>query len=247
MVLMKLLVLLMDPLHTCRIGGKSATQMVPHHLCTCHHHLHSQGKYCHKMVRTSDQNCGIYDRQYKVVKVSLLDWCLDMVMGSYLALLLENYLVIDLDLETKLSLMKELSWVLQIVTASYLALLICRIWGKPVMHIYTSNSDLGNNIHGHHYRHSQGQDFQNVSSNRLEHQCQDKVVKVALLYWCWDIVTASYLALLMVTLMEILMAKLMAQHLVYHWDLMMDWYLVLMLMKGLDWVLQRAPLTVLMK
>ena len=136
MVLMKLLVLLMATVHTCRIGGKSSTQMVPHHLCTCHHHHHSQGKYCHKMAHTSDQNFGIYDRQYKVVKLTLLDWCLDMVMGSYLDLLMENYLVIDLELETKLSLMKELSWVLQIVTASYLALLICLIWGKPALHIY---------------------------------------------------------------------------------------------------------------
>ena len=104
MVLMKLLVLLMAPVHTCRIGGKSSTQIVPLHLCTFHHHCHSQGKYCHKMASTSDQNCGIYDRQYKVVKVTLLDWCLDMVMGSYLALLMENYLVIYLELETQLGL-----------------------------------------------------------------------------------------------------------------------------------------------
>ena len=103
MVLMKLLVLLMATVHTCRIGGKSSTQMVPPHLCNCHHHHHSQGKYCHKMARTSDQNCEIYDRQHKVVKVTLLDWCLYIETASYLAVLMVNNLVLQhLDLQIEI-------------------------------------------------------------------------------------------------------------------------------------------------
>ena len=53
--------------------------------------------------------------QYNVVKVTLLDWCLDIEAASYLDVLMVNYLVLHLEfqIETEKSLMKELIWVLQ--------------------------------------------------------------------------------------------------------------------------------------